>query len=130
MPKGDKWDLVKLAAEHWYDDQYFCNELFNGCNPFTIKVVTHDQVRDEFKLLKDENNNGIDLSTIPKGSLFLSSYPELTSFVYPNNKEECQDRELYVMQPEILTCIRTVGNEKIHEILGIGFYFGAKETDL
>lgn len=43
LPKADKYDIVKIAAENWHTDKYFCNELFNGCNPYTIKVVkAHD----------------------------------------------------------------------------------------
>jgi len=40
VPKGDKFDMVKMVADNWYNDEFFCNELFNGCNPFTIRLVT------------------------------------------------------------------------------------------
>ena len=49
MPKGSKWDVVKTYAENWYKDEFFANELFNGCNPHIIQVVTHDKIREEFK---------------------------------------------------------------------------------
>ncbi len=61
IPKGEKFDIVKMAAQHWYTDEYFCNELFNGCNPFTIRQVSPSEVRDAFKQLTDDDDRAIDL---------------------------------------------------------------------
>lgn len=77
IPKGEKFDIVKMAADNWYTDQYFCNELFNGCNPYTIRVVEPSQVRDAFRLLSDESGSSIDLDQFAGGNLFISQYPEL-----------------------------------------------------
>jgi hypothetical protein len=34
LPSIDKFDIVKeVNAKHWAEDDFFVNELFNGCNP-------------------------------------------------------------------------------------------------
>lgn len=75
-------------AEHWPSDEYFCHELFNGVNPFTIRVVNdvRTDIHPEFLHLNDENGNKLDLSAIPHGDLFVSKYKELRNFAYPNSK--------------------------------------------
>lgn len=124
-----KWDIVKYSHENWDKDEYFCNELFNGCNPYTIRVVTHEQLRPEFKQLTDGCGCPIDLSKYGHGELFLSTYEELRDFVYPAVKESNKSRKLYAMEPQILTCIEIINGKPVHKVLAIGFYFGVGGTD-
>lgn len=40
IPKRDNFEITKTQqAKHWYKDDFFANELFNGLNPVTVKVV-------------------------------------------------------------------------------------------
>lgn len=48
VPKGEKFLIVKEVVENWWKDDYFCHELFNGCNPYTIKVANPQTLRPEF----------------------------------------------------------------------------------
>lgn len=72
LPKGDRFSIVEDVANNWFKDEYFCYELFNGCNPFTIKVAEVDKLRPEFKELLDEHGQPIDLTKFPHGDLFVS----------------------------------------------------------
>jgi len=47
-PNDKKFDIVKYNAENWFKDDFFCFELFNGCNPYTIRIVKPDDLRPEF----------------------------------------------------------------------------------
>ena len=102
------------------------NELFNGCNPYTVAVVDHVKitVHTEFFKLKTMEGTPIDLRAFPRGDLFVNKYPELRSYVYPNFFEE-KPRGVFVLEPEVLTCIK---NGKFM-VLAIGFYFGKDGTD-
>jgi len=57
IPKGNKYDIVETVAKNWYNDDFFCNELFNGMNPYTIRVISPGDVRKEFTELYDEGAN-------------------------------------------------------------------------
>lgn len=61
LPPGNKFDIVKMAADNWYTDKYFCNELFNGCNPYTIRVIEPSKVPEEFKEIVCPDGNKINL---------------------------------------------------------------------
>ncbi|CDW84295.1 arachidonate 15-lipoxygenase [Stylonychia lemnae] len=124
VPKGEKFSIVKEVALNWYKDEYFCFELFNGCNPFTIKVAEVEKLRQEFKELYDEHDQLIDLSKFERGDLFISQYPELRKFATPNY-EHASTRGLYFREPEVLSAIV----DGKHVPLAIGFYFGPDGTD-
>lgn len=35
VPDHKRFDYVKeVVAKNWHDDEFFCNELLNGVNPF------------------------------------------------------------------------------------------------
>lgn len=92
------------VAESWFTDEYFIHELFNGCNPCTIKIVQDPCVlRPEFHELRDDNGHPIDLHKIPKGDLFINTYYELRNFCHPNQLL-AEIRKIYIMEPEILIC--------------------------
>jgi len=124
LPKGSKYAPVKIVADNWYKDDFFCNELFNGCNPFTIRVIKEKYLRPEFTKITDENDVPIDLNRFGS-NLFINQYPELRAHCWPNYKYALL-RNLFVMEPEILTAITEEGK---HIVLGIGFFFGNDGTD-
>lgn len=103
-PKGEKFKILDEVQANWHNDEYFCHELFNGCNPFTIAVANPETIRPEFHQIKDENGNPVDLRAIPHGDLFISRYPEVRKFAYPNSELPCK-RGIYYLEPEILTAI-------------------------
>lgn len=61
IPKGDKFDIVEMAARYWYTDKYFCNELFNGCNPYTIRLIEPSEVPEAFKDIVGPDGERINL---------------------------------------------------------------------
>jgi hypothetical protein len=126
IPKGEKFDLVrKVVAQNWYEDEFFCNELFNGCNPLSVYVVDHERIKihEEFFHLKDSNGQPL-VEQFPKGDLFVSKYTELRNYVWPNVDEEVT--RICAVEPQILSAFTKEG--KIMP-LGIGFYFGKNGTD-
>lgn len=124
-PKGDKFKILDEVQRWWHTDEYFVRELFNGCNPFTIEVANNKNIRAEFRELKDHNGNPVDLNAYPEGDLFISRYPEVRSFAYPNSADLCKSRGIYFMEPEVLTCVE--GGQ--FKVLALGFYFGKDGTD-
>eukprot|EP00347_Sterkiella_histriomuscorum_P016089 403354533 len=124
IPKGEKFLILKDVQQNWHNDEYFCHELFNGCNPFTIAVANPETLRPEFHQIKDEAGNHVDLRAFPHGDLFISRYPETRPFAHPNSPLPAQ-RGIYFLEPEVLTAI-VDGKFKI---IGIGFYFGKDATE-
>lgn len=124
QPKGEKFLIVKDVADNWYKDDFFVYELFNGCNPFTIKVADPQTLRPEFHQLRDDAGELIDLTKFPHGDLFISQWPEVRPFAYPNSKI-ADDRKIYFLEPEVLSAI--VDGEC--KALAIGFFFGPNGTD-
>lgn len=48
-PKGEKFVVLEdIVQKNWHTDEYFCHELFNGCNPYTIAVANPETLRPEF----------------------------------------------------------------------------------
>jgi hypothetical protein len=48
LPQTDKFEIVKTVnSKNWYKDDFFVNELFNGCNPVSIRVVNMDNIENE-----------------------------------------------------------------------------------
>jgi hypothetical protein len=41
LPNGTKYECIAKVAKHWYEDEFFANELFNGCNPYTVKKINY-----------------------------------------------------------------------------------------
>lgn len=73
LPKDKRWDEVRnVVSQYWNEDEFFANELFNGVNPFTIKIARPAEVHDEFRHLARENGEAIDLNSYPHGDLFVS----------------------------------------------------------
>eukprot|EP00347_Sterkiella_histriomuscorum_P017751 403348136 len=125
VPDDQKFNQVKeVTANNWQDDSFFCHELINGVNPFSVQVVDHVSVKinQEFIQLKDENNMPV-VEQYNRGDLFVCKYPELRPYVYPNSNSDLK-REIMVMEPEILFGVKD--NKFI--LLGIGFYFGKDGT--
>lgn len=104
-PKGQKFVVLEeVVQKHWFEDEYFCHELFNGCNPLTIAIANQETLRSEFHEIKDENGNPVNLRAIPHGDLFISRYPETRSFAHPNSPL-AKERGIYFLEPEVLTAI-------------------------
>ena len=101
-------------------DECFVNELFNGCNPCSVRVVdkANPKYNPEFKKIQGEDGKAIDLDSFDKGDLIWSSYPEIRRFAWPNVTGDY--RGIYCVEPEVLTSLR--GGKP--EVIGIGFYFG------
>lgn len=104
IPKGAKFLVLEEVQKNWNTDEYFCHELFNGCNPYTISVANPETLRPEFHEIKDDEGNPVNLRAIPHGDLFISKYSELRSFAWPNSTT-AQARGIYFMEPEVLTAI-------------------------
>ena len=83
-PDDKKFEVVKYNAMNWFKDDFFCFELFNGCNPYTIRIVKPEELRTEFHQLLDANSKPVDLNQYK--FLLLNEYTELRDFCYPNNK--------------------------------------------
>lgn len=96
--------MLEEVQKNWNTDEYFCHELFNGCNPYTISVANPETLRPEFHEIKDDVGNPVNLRAIPHGDLFISRYEELRNFAWPNSTT-AKDRGIYFMEPEILTAI-------------------------
>ncbi|CDW77802.1 allene oxide synthase 8r-lipoxygenase fusion protein [Stylonychia lemnae] len=122
LPDASKYDPVReVVAKNWSEDEYFCHELVNGVNPFSVQVVDHIGVKihQEFIHLKDSKGYPL-VEQFGRGDLLVCKYPELRAFVYPNVNEDLK-REILVMEPEILIGVNA---ENRFTILGIGFYHG------
>jgi len=59
IPDVERWDIVKnVNFKNWYKDDFFANELFNGLNPYTVRVVeTVEHIPQEFLSVKDTNGS-------------------------------------------------------------------------
>jgi Lipoxygenase len=114
----------EVVAKNWSNDEYYCHELMNGVNPFSVHLVDHINVKinQEFINLKDENNQPV-VEQFSRGDLFVCKYAELRQFVYPNTNSDLK-REVLVLEPEVLFGVR----DGKFVLLGIGFYFGKDGT--
>lgn len=37
VPDDNRFDMVReVVSNNWSDDEYFCHELINGVNPFSV----------------------------------------------------------------------------------------------
>ena len=46
VPDDKRFDMVReVVSNNWNDDEYFCHELINGVNPFSVQVVDHVNVK-------------------------------------------------------------------------------------
>lgn len=123
LPKDKKWDEVRnIVSQYWNEEEFFAYEVFNGCNPFTVKICKPDDVHEEFQHLTRANGDKINLSSYAHGDLFVNQYPEIRKYLYPNYVD---DRGIFALEPEILSCHED-GKLKV---LAIGFYFGKNATD-
>lgn len=73
LPKDRRWDEVRtIVAQYWNEDEFFATELFNGVNPYTVKIAKPADVHEEFKHLARSNGELINLNDFEHGDLFVS----------------------------------------------------------
>ncbi len=46
VPESKRYEFIRsYATNNWHLDEFFCHELLNGVNPFTVQVVDHNKVK-------------------------------------------------------------------------------------
>jgi hypothetical protein len=80
-PNLDKFKIVKdVNAQHWSEDAFFVHEIFNGCNPMSVRLIDksklHEQLHPEFFHLEGFKPEECE-------EVFLVSYEELRNYCYP-----------------------------------------------
>ena len=124
IPDVERWDIVKnVNFKNWYKDDFFANELFNGLNPYTVKVVeTVEDIPQEFLSVKDTSGTCPIQGLVDAKKLFLTKYDEVFNWGYHTDQgfRDSIARGIYMMNSETLTYEDENGKLRV---LAIGFYF-------
>lgn len=121
LPQVEKYKIVgEVNALHWSEDDFFVNEIFNGCNPLSVRVVTDlSQLHPQFF-----NLEGFDPRECEANELFLTTYPEIKNYIFPA-VDNLKKNKVFTMMPEILIAFRK-GSAK-PELIAIGIHFGEED---